>query len=89
MRSEVFGRFFRNCQQNQVRSSLFIVLASTASCFASGCVALRCIVRLAQDPIAHASESARDLIKRLLALDPVERATCTEVEAHLWLAEDA
>eukprot|EP00444_Apocalathium_aciculiferum_P046601 CAMPEP_0183530092 /NCGR_PEP_ID=MMETSP0371-20130417/23873_1 /TAXON_ID=268820 /ORGANISM="Peridinium aciculiferum, Strain PAER-2" /LENGTH=493 /DNA_ID=CAMNT_0025729933 /DNA_START=15 /DNA_END=1496 /DNA_ORIENTATION=+ len=42
-----------------------------------------------EDSIAHASESARDLIKRLLALDPVERATCTEVEAHLWLAEGA
>merc|ERR1712066_1052664 len=39
-----------------------------------------------EDQIAHASIEVKDLIKRLLVLDPIERPTVSQVLAHPWLA---
>jgi len=37
------------------------------------------------DQIAHVSDDARDLIQKLLVLDPTERLTIDQVLAHPWL----
>lgn len=39
-----------------------------------------------EEPIAHASDDAKDLIKKLLVLNPAERLTLDQVFAHPWLA---
>lgn len=38
-----------------------------------------------EEQIAHASDNAKDLIKKLLVLDPTERLTIEQVLAHPWL----
>ncbi|CAE8705974.1 unnamed protein product [Polarella glacialis] len=37
-----------------------------------------------EDRIAHVSADARDLLERILRLDPAQRATILEIEAHPW-----
>lgn len=39
-----------------------------------------------EEPIAHVSAEAKDLIRKLLSLDPLSRPNCEQVLAHPWLA---